>query len=126
MLIMISITVFFAAGAALGLSLRAFVLIVPILTALAVAGGTFLYGYSFGFAVIVFLSAAISCEAGYLASSLTRTLISPARAVIGADHSGPIDSRALRRRHVLGLRRSSRLTAATQERQWINRRLELP
>src|SRR6201995_3314591 len=83
---MISITVFFAAGAALGLSLRAFVLIVPILTALAMAGGTFLYGYSFGFAVIVFLSSAISCQAGYLGSCRTRTLISPARAVIGADN----------------------------------------
>jgi hypothetical protein len=123
---MISITVFFAAGAALGLSLTAFVLIVPILTALAVAGGTFLYGYSFGFAVIVFLAAAISCQAGYLASSLTRTLISPARAASGADNIGPIGSRALRRRHVFGLRRSSRMKAGTQERQPINRRLELP
>jgi hypothetical protein len=92
---MVSITVFFAAGAALGLSLRAFVLIVPILSALALAGGTFLYGNSFGFAVIVFLSAAISCQAGYLASSLARTLISPARAVIGANNIGPIGSRAL-------------------------------
>jgi hypothetical protein len=85
----------------LGLSFRAFVLIVPILTALAMAGGTFLYGYTLGFAVIAFLSAAISCQAGYLASSFTRTLISPARAVINADNIRTIGSRALRRRERL-------------------------
>jgi hypothetical protein len=86
-------TIFFAAGAAAGLYFRAFVLIVPILATLAIAVGTFLDGHSLGFAGIVFLSAAISCQAGYLAGGLARTSISPARAGTRADNHRTTASR---------------------------------
>jgi hypothetical protein len=92
-----SIAVFFAAGTAAGFYFRVFILVAPILAALAVAVGIILNGNSFGFAGIVFLSSVISCQAGYLTGSLMRTLIVPARANTTADHSRTIGARARRR-----------------------------
>jgi hypothetical protein len=75
-----SIAIFFAAGAVAGLYFRVFVLVVPIAAALAFAAMSVLAGYSFAFAGIVLLSAAISCQVGYLAGGLIQTRILQASA----------------------------------------------
>jgi hypothetical protein len=100
-LLIASIAIFFAVGAAAGFYFRVFILVAPILAALALAVGLVLDGYRFGFAGIVFLCAAISCQAGYLAGSLMMTLIFPVRAHTTANNSRTIGSRALRRRQNL-------------------------